>query len=494
MRKSSLWQAAERGSSMLAVIGLMAVAGVATLAIAGSTMNSLGVSSAARAGVQAQAAAEGGIDAGLLMLSMECTGLVDGILPTTDSRARVTISHLDTGSASWVKGCPTTTGQVKITSEGTAADLGIGGNSTGNTRTVEAIYSVDTSGSATSSGIAIYAHVGFSVIESVTIQAKASAIYVRNGNASCISSGANSVDIIVKSGDVTLGESCGVFGDVWASGAASIGGSAIVHQSLIASSLKTVSTAQVSGNVWVSGLAAIGAGTKIGGTLTAGSITGTVGTLLGGLTGTLLGTKPAPVSGITDPGWFELNYKYNKKQKQDHWESFEKEYEIAGVCDLAKLQTAADSFAGRPGIIECPAGVDVASAGVLTLGSDVAIIAESFKFRNSAQINAAAKHKLWLVTPDGSPNSKPTCNAHDEDFSVSESFKVNVNVDVMVYTPCNVNISTSSQWRGQIWAGGTVKFGTSGVYTYVEVGFPGAASSAGTVALGARESIRDLND
>ncbi|TFB89206.1 hypothetical protein [Cryobacterium luteum] len=494
----------ERGSSLLAVVGIMAVFGIISVTIVGSTMSAIGVSGATQAGVQAQAAAEAGIDAAAAELSTgPCTRA--HIQSEGVPNYSVTLSYQG-GSSDWKEGCaPADASLIRVVSTGTAQNAARAGSASDNTRTVEAIYSGKTSRSAKTGGIAIYAHLGFSVIESVTIHAKDSTIYVHEGNASCISSGANNVDIIVKAGDVTLGESCGIFGDVWASGAVKVEGSSIIHESLIAAKLNTLSTAQVIGNVWVSGKATIGLGTKIGGTLTAGSVAGLLGSILSVLTAS--GSQPPPVSNVADPGWFELNYKYSNNpnkirvqspKDQAHWKSFESVYRIEGVCGLPELQAAADSLAGRPGIIECAAGVDVASAGVLTLGSDIAVIAESFKFRESAQINSAAKHKLWLVTPDGSPNNKPTCNAKDGPFVVSQSFKVNPNVDVMVYSPCAVDISTSTQWRGQIW-GGTVHLGTSGVYTYAEVGFPGAPSTggagtpSGTVTLGPRDSIRDVN-
>ncbi|TFC27483.1 hypothetical protein E3O25_10340 [Cryobacterium sp. TMT1-3] len=493
----------ERGSSLLAVIGVMAVFAIISVTIVGSTMSAIRVSSSTQAGVQAQAAAEAGIDATAALLSTApCTSAL--IQSIGVPKYSVTLSY-QVGSDEWKEGCaPANASLIRVVSTGTAEATGSVVDPS-DTRMVEAIYSVKTSGSAKTGGIAIYADLGFSVIESVTIHAKDSTIYVHEGNASCISSGANNVDIIVKAGDVTLGESCGIFGDVWASGAVKVEGSSIIHESLIAAKLNTLSTAQVIGNVWVSGKATIGLGTKIGGTLTAGSVAGLLGSILSVLTAS--GSQPPPVSNVADPGWFELNYKYSNNpnkirvqspKDQAHWKSFESVYRIEGVCGLPELQAAADSLAGRPGIIECAAGVDVASAGVLTLGSDIAVIAESFKFRESAQINSAAKHKLWLVTPDGSPNNKPTCNAKDGPFVVSQSFKVNPNVDVMVYSPCAVDISTSTQWRGQIW-GGTVHLGTSGVYTYAEVGFPGAPSTggagtpSGTVTLGPRDSIRDVN-
>ena len=140
MPKSNGSTSTERGSSLLAVIGLMAVAGIATIAIAGSTLTSVGVTSATRAGVQAQAAAEAGIDTGQVQLNKACPDVVGGEYSTLDPEASIVFSHLESGSEDWLVGCPTATGQVKMISTGTAADLGVGGNSTGNTRTVEAVY------------------------------------------------------------------------------------------------------------------------------------------------------------------------------------------------------------------------------------------------------------------------------------------------------------------------------------------------------------------
>ncbi|TFD87757.1 hypothetical protein [Cryobacterium serini] len=446
--------ASERGSSLLAVVGLMAVAAIATLAIAGSTMNSLGVSSAARAGVQAQAAAEAGIDDTLFKLTTApCDTVTLGTAVPTPV-ATVTISYWPSAiTGDWGNGCPVgdAVTQIKIVSTGYAIQNGQAGNASGNTRTIEAIYALNMTGSGTTDGIAIYADSGFSVVDSVAIHANTSSIIVRNGDASCVGSGANVGNVLLYDGDLRLGESCAVYGNAWVSGKLTMSGTAAVH-----------GTAKDK-------------------------------------------SKPE----FVDPGWYDLKYKYSKtngakpkkeKSQKDQaaWAYFENVVPIEGTCTLAALQLAANDLAGAPGIIECADGVDVSSNGTLTISSDIAIVADSFQFRETARIDAAAKQKLWLVTSDKSPNDKAKCNGHAGNFSVIESVKVNQNVDVMVYTPCNVNISTSSQWRGQIW-GGTVQLGNSGVYTYAEVGFPGAtsvsggATASGISTLGVRHSIRDLN-
>ena len=516
----------ERGSSLLAVVGLMAVFAIIAVTIVGSTMSAIGVSSSTQAGVQAQAAAEAGIDATVAGLATtKCADVVlDSTLAAADLRSAseysVDLFFQVSAGGDWSAGCaPDRASKIRIVSTGTA-DAAL---TTASSRTVEAVYAIEKKGGSGPSGISIYAYSDLKLTESAGISKVGafSTAYAYFGPTDCASSGAQYADFIVAEGDVTLTKSCGVFGDVWASQAAVLGESAIAHEPLTAASL-TMSASAIIGNAgdtgntaWIGGAAVLSGGNVIYGKLTADTVTN-ASRVDHGVT-TPSGQMPPPVSGLADPGWFELNYKYsNNKNKarvqspkdQQHWKSFEDVYRITGVCGMAELQAAAVSLAGAPGLIECEAGVDVTGPGVLTLSSDIAIVAEHFSFVGGDAglvIDSSSPHRLWMITPDHQPNDKPKkCSQKKgcDTFAARGLITVGTNVSAMVYTPFGVNIGTSGIWRGQI-TGGSVHLGMSTVFHYAPVGFPDATATvgggaggttAGMTTLGTRESIRDMND
>ncbi len=127
------------GSALLTVIGIMGVASILVLTISTMSLSSLGNTSAARARVQSQAAAEAGIDyaAAQLANSGGCPTSLSSIAAPIFT---VTISYF-TGT-SWVDDCPlpSSVERVKIISTGSATSFGVAGNSSGDVRRVEAIF------------------------------------------------------------------------------------------------------------------------------------------------------------------------------------------------------------------------------------------------------------------------------------------------------------------------------------------------------------------
>ena len=551
MRKTALLLTSDRGSSLLAVIGLMAVAGVATLAIAGSTMNSIGVSSATRASVQAQSAAEAGIDDALLKLTTNtCAAAAWGV---TNPVSAVSVSYSTSATNdTWVAACPIASAlRVKILSTGAAADTGVGGNATGDRATVEAIYAYKPATAATPAAggsTALYSYKigsfsGSTIFDSTITDLPM--IQVKHGDATCgetsiAGTGILNFDVVVEDGGLNLDGSCQVRGDVWSSAQANLIGSSQVWGNLMAPSIDATGSAKFHKNLYTSGLMTLRESAWVLGSVSAGTLNmsgsakvdqnawsagstfmgPTASTIAGTLTtqsfdpsssgfavgATVLvptGSVGAPVAPTAPvvPEWVDIDYDAND------WPGYDR-VTISGACNFATVAALATA-SSKPTLVDafgCDGGVFLKGSLGMNLPNDLVIFADSFQIGGSAQVSAAAgsDRKLWLITPDNTPDNKPTCTASptlvNEHSNITESFIVQNTVSALLYTPCNLSMGFSAQWHGQFYGGSVSTTGSSQLH-YSDVGdsathvftrgTPGSAGSA--AGLGARISIRDLH-
>jgi len=203
--------------------------------------------------------------------------------------------------------------------------------------------------------------------------------------------------------------------------------------------------------------------------------------------------SPAPTAPFI-PAWVDFTY------KESDWTGFA-HTSISGACDYNAFQGAVNSFGSRPGVIDargCSAAITISGYQQLTIQNDLAIIANSWNFGGSGSIYSASNRKLWLITPDDTADHLPTCTAPKGNFTDGGGFKISTTIDAMVYTPCQVNIGSSIQWRGQVFGGKVVVDGGS-KFTFKAVGLPGVDLSTGIVdvpstedAVWSLESTRNL--
>src|SRR5687768_16719594 len=92
----------ERGSAMVAVLGVMAVTAIIGVTIVTATVNGMAVTSAAKAGIQARAAAEAGIDRALVDIQGTCVTAYES---TTEPHFEYELAYR-TGTNAWINGCP----------------------------------------------------------------------------------------------------------------------------------------------------------------------------------------------------------------------------------------------------------------------------------------------------------------------------------------------------------------------------------------------------
>ncbi|MDJ0337803.1 hypothetical protein [Cryobacterium sp. PH31-O1] len=524
--------ARERGSALLAVIGIMAVMAVVATTVIGVTLGSLRVSGTIRATVQAQAAAEAGIDYTVASIGHAvCPALTP---PVGSPVFSVAVSYTTSAAGAFISGCPTGSfNEVRIISTG-RAETAAGAGLSRATRTVAAIYrAVPAAATSEASAAAIYSYSTVGFFGSSQIQAlngSKPVVQVVNGNASCVGSGVMQADVVVSAGVLRLAESCQIFGSAWAKQKVTLSESSILHGSVTAPTLESsfssivggdawltqnlslVDSSQVLGsvtaatidlrgstivgkNAWSSGQTSLQQTAQIKGNLTAQSVVGNTDRVFGQKTIVPAGpgVGPAPSDTPTVPGWVDVDY------VPSDWTGFAT-VTAPGACNFLTLQPIVNSHASSPTVIDargCPGGIATVGAEILTLKNDLAIIAKSFHLGGSAQFSSVNPAKLWLITPDDVADGVPSCPMA-AGSRVAGSFISGSTIAALIYSPCEVKIEGSAIWHGQLYSGRSSLAGSS-IFRFAPATVPGV-SLAGTPAtgvgtrLGDRVSIRDVTD
>lgn len=526
--------AKERGSAMLAVLGLMGVSSVIAISTTSMSLHAVGYSTSTRAGVQAEAAAEAGIDyAAAKLATSVCqplyTSNVVPVFSVTISYSTLQTSPGDVDN-SWVAGCPATNSvkRLKLVSTGWAETLGVAGNTSGNVRKVEGIYPYIPSPSAYAiipSGAAIYSFAqtdptinNLEVTQAGTARAT---IQYLSGSATCTSGSMIKGDLILGNGAIST-NGCYIDGDLWASSTVSIQSGEItgnVHASGVLNgvSVSLSPSAIVDGNVFAAG--PVSSGGKIGGNVVAGPTGGTSvfsnkssvgGSIIsaGSVTnsGIVMGTIKTNQTGIVTPaiplvpGWVDFGF------SATDWVT------VAGdpyalltmnACDATTLAAALTTVQNSlsPIILDtrvCGAVTNLGTSNSnFILKSDTVIVANGFNISwNNIQSSDTTDKRLWIMIPDTVVDGKPTCPVNSS-ATISNHVEVGHNVAAMIYSPCAIS-NHGDEWRGQIY-GSSITSSASFELSYLPIGLPTVNLSTGqflpppgTGVLGARISIRDL--
>jgi cytoskeletal protein CcmA (bactofilin family) len=319
----------ESGSTLIAVVGLVAVAALITTVVTVSTVQALSYTTSTRAGVQAQAAADAGVayltdrlkqdscapsaDRSYgevytsAVLAAEAAALGESSLTLADLgvtaadpyfSAMVQYKPILAGEA-WRDGCPPRTiiggllaYQVRVESTGYAANEGVNGVSALDEHTVEAVYgwsilTVETPGESggpggsgapeiRESGAAVYAHSSEGFAGSgtlVSVDGSRPGVLIRKGNVNCNGASSGIVDIVAAEGNITVNGSCVVSGNVWASGTATVDGGTGVGGSVIANGV--TASRPIGGSIWSTGDVTLTWGNTVGGSVTAKALSAT---------------------------------------------------------------------------------------------------------------------------------------------------------------------------------------------------------------------------
>jgi cytoskeletal protein CcmA (bactofilin family) len=530
----------ERGAALTAVVGLMAVGVVLTAVVASSVITATGITTSVRAGVQSQAAAEAGIAAARLgLVEGTCSARAHQYVNPVGSEPEYVATVWVPSGAGWVRGCPPNTGvRVRILSTGYADAPEVNGASERDVTSIEVVLealpgstpppapvATPTPVAATlvPSGPAIYAYNASGFGGSgrlVSIDGSNPSVLVKNGNISCSGASAGQADWVVDDGNLDVSGSCNITGNVWVDKAFTLSGGTNVGGSVIASSITVSGSSKIGGSAWAAGnIALSGGGTEIGVNATAGgnlSIIGSAklkrdgwvqgqttldwGTNVGRnlttrtvvapqnnpqqfVTGTITVTTPsAPApSPYTTPArpivadWVDFGY------VPADWVGFTEVLpKPTGTCDYAKLTSIITSLAGKKGLVDlrgCANTISVSDWQKLTITNDLVLVANKFSLGGSSGFTSSADRRLWLINADSTKDGQPTCGAN-QSFQVGGSFTFDAKLDVMMYSPCHINISSGTKFTGQIFAG-NVTVGGDATITYTAVGLPGVDLNTG---------------
>lgn len=526
----------QRGSALLAVIGVMAVAAIIAVVIVSMSMHSIGYTTSTRATVQARAAAEAGIDAAAANIagSVCQSSYSSATTPAYSVAVSYSTSVTTPLSGGWTSGCPTSVAAkwLKLVSTGTAADPGLVGNSSGDTRSVEAIYpytpTPPTNGVPVS-GAALYSSNIFdSTLTNFTVSPANPQPYVEvlNGDIKCTTPTTIYANIILAGGDVTTNSNCTISGDLYASGTVTVSGD------VTGNVYSTGATGpQISGKVYGSVYSANGAsisGTVLGNIVSGpgtapvtgnGTVGGTV-TAAGSVSNKLT-IKGAPAlqnqSGIVTPvipnvpKWSDYTYST---------------YAVDGVkwttaagtafADVTLTATMCAGLASTVAALTVPSIVDTRACGAsttvpsLTLQTDVVIIGNGLQIVNSPHAvdiksNNSQERRLWLVVPDAvGGNSIPDCPAGSGGVTIGNNTDIHAvaegnPVAAMLYSPCPIS-NQGFAWNGQLYVA-SINSNSDAVLTPNPLGLPGQnlddpnnppPGFPGTGSLGDRSGMRDL--
>lgn len=510
----------ERGSTLVAVIGIFAVTVVISMVVGSAAINALGFTSATRAGVQSSASAEAGINFAVSQLMQgECqTTYTDADaavalgIASVDVEFSVDIKSRPSSSAAWSNECPgNSSSEVRLLATGNATTPGIGDQTRGDLQRIEAVYSYNSAVAAIRpSGSAVYSYSSGTLNDAKILSegSTPASIAIRTGSIDCTTSTVVQGDVIAHNGNIAIQSACTVEGSVLASGTVTIHGkvnqdvsSASTSESLISPNARIGGAVSLAGTVNNWGPRCPPPNNKwddLGNACAAKKSTGATSVRIN-LTGADAPTAP-DVPEWTDyafipSDWTDLGYTVVT------WPGDSDHCKIDNRTKSFSYVTALNTYL-TPVVIDataCSKLVFSSSANLnLALNTDIAFVAKGFNIE-SVTVNSAnsTPRQLRFIVPDTASNGVPTCSGGKID--INSTVKIGNTVSALIYTPCTVRNSTVN-WRGQMIAG-NVKFDSNSGLVYSQIGLPGidldnSDDSGGTAAspggLGELVSVRDF--
>jgi cytoskeletal protein CcmA (bactofilin family) len=536
-KRFQLMGATERGSALIGVLGVMGVTSLIAVTTTSMSMHAVGYTTSTRAGVQAEAAAEAGVDFAAANLATSICQPQYSSTTTPIFAVTIAYSTLATSPGpvdnSWVNGCPTfaTASRLKLVSTGTASSLGLAGNTSQNVRTVEAIYSytsVPTSFAVTPTGPALYSFAQVDpTINNLTVNQAGTvrpSIQFLSGSVTCTSGTTITGDVILGSGSLTVTSGCTINGDLSAAAGVNIQSGEVTgdvhsddeHGDHSHPAVTVSPSSRIDGDVYSKGDVEIDG--QVGGNIVAGptstssnfsnhsSVGGSVVTS-GSVTaasGAIKGTVSTNQSGITTPaipivpGWVDYAYSPN-----DWKTSTGTPYGVLTMtsCTSSDISNSLNTVSNSsiPMILDtriCGPVTDFSGRN-LSLVSDTVILANGFNLAsNNIQSSNSLDKRLWIIIPDTVSDGVPTCGLGSS-AKIGRNVVVGLHVASLIYSPCAIS-NSGDVWRGQMYSS---SIGTSSSFTlnYLPIGLPTVNLSTGQVipptgtgVLGDRSSIRDL--
>lgn len=531
----------ENGAAMIAVIGIIGVTMVIGVTVTASTVNALGVTSATRAGTQARAAAEAGIDRALVDVQSAC---LTSYAATGEPTFEYAMAYRMPTGTMWVDGCPPDDAEyIKILSTGFASDPGTAGATSGDSVLLEAIYAyIPTYTEVPQFEPAVYAYSIAGTLQNLQLSTASASIqadiHIKHGSVLC-SNGANvQGSILLGNGYANLNQ-CNVTGSIHASqyvyitGNSSTIGKGVFANGDVADANGNVVTVHRDGtvyadihgegNVLIEGKAkqsvtASGTGSKL--TVNSAYAQVTKNAISSGIVevknnGSVLGTVSQNVGGIVDlpypriPEWKDIPY----PSTTGTWDGYHV-VQWSGSCSIGSNHTfwaSLTQLSATNGNVLVDARAACGGAGLnfqnsidwLLLSGNMTFIANQFYVdKIYAETADTYNHSMWFIVPDNVLDDQPTPSQYATscDVYLTNEADFRPAIAAFVYTPCKVT-SDRDKWRGQFYAG-TMEFKQQATMTFVEVGVPGVdfddslppvLNLNGSI-LGGRVSMRDITN
>lgn len=263
----------DRGSALVAVMGVLVVTLIVTVVISASVISALGFTTATRADVQSQAAAEAGIAVAQASLmagtcaadadsieDVDGDGFLEAVFRGTDPQYTTVVKSW--AGASPLNGCPGSTAtRVVVSGLGEAATPGL--ISRGDSVMVVAEFTgPGTPVSTEPSGPAVYSG-GGSAFNAMTITSASGVpadIRILSGDFGCTTTSYIEGTVIVANGNVHITNTCTIKGDLRVSGSINITSGVTIEGDVVAAGggvTLSNSTISVSGSIYANGKATI---------------------------------------------------------------------------------------------------------------------------------------------------------------------------------------------------------------------------------------------
>ncbi len=292
----------DRGVALPTVLIFMLAGVILTMVVAGTVLYSYTFTSSTRAGVQAQASAQAGIAAARAGLLNGTCAAKNGLYTGTDPAYSVQV-YKPNGSGGWIPGCPAISQDARIVATGTAATKGTNGDHSRDTAAIEAVLGHVGSGATINpSGPAIFAYSASASGEGghlVSLDSTNVDLMLYTGNVLCNGGFEGAANIIVKSGNLTIDNGCGLTGSAWVNGDVTVAGGITLGGSITGTNV-TLKNGTVQGNVWADNVLTTSGNPTVNGWASGGTLVMGGGSL--GNTWSRSTTSPAKMTGGTIRG------------------------------------------------------------------------------------------------------------------------------------------------------------------------------------------------
>lgn len=534
----------ESGMAMIMTIAVIMLTAIISTTLLATTLFTTSNTTATRASVQAVAAAEAGVEsvAQSLISGATCAGSYTSPVSGPVAYA-VQVEYVPSGGSTWSTGCPPATAdKVRITSTGSAASRGTGGNDRGDEATVEML--LERPVPVPSFNKAIFGDLNMTFNTNLEITSASggdTADLYTNGTFTCATAMKVNGSVFVQGNALLSSSPCTIDGDMYVTGnmqcpsGTTIGGNLYVQGTLTMTG-NASTPCKINGNVWSGSNASnsTGGGADIGGFFyVRGNLTFTGLPVVDGQTkvrGTLAGntgywytqymtTYPSTTRGDTSVGFppsipASPDNVFPKITPTDsRWSTFTPASWITRMnaikpaawinpCSTAgspawttPLTITNDTVFNTMGASECPSGLTLGGSPMkIVLNADAVIFVKKFTQNGAIEVRSGdgQEHDLYIIHPW--PATQTVCPSSPSGDNITLSSGAWTQPDnktrVMLYSSQGVNVTTNPTIRGQLY-GCNVQAATGTKLIFAAVGAASAPPDLSGLEL---THIRDVTD